>query len=234
MWLVDLDDRSIPRAIVDAILAPEERERASRFVFEPDAWHFRLCRAVLRIGLSIYTGIPAARIEIKTAERGKPYLQEAGIHFNVSHCRGVGLLAFTRVGAIGVDVEAVQPDIEDVEIASEHFTTAEAEWVASASSNLERAQRFTRLWTRKEAVLKATGKGIVESLSSFEVFQTSKATVDVFSSGENAGQTSLNVKDISINESIYAAIAGPDCDWEVLLRTVRSTELLDEVGRRLT
>jgi 4'-phosphopantetheinyl transferase len=231
VWLVDLDDRSVGRDVLDAILAPDELERAARFVFEPDEWHFRVCRVALRLCLSLYTGAPAAQIHLLTGGHGKPYVAGCGIHFNVSHCGGVGLLAFTRVGEIGVDVEAVQPDIEGFEIASEHFTASEAAWIAAADGGLERAQRFTRLWTRKEAVLKATGKGIVEGLNSFDISNASTATVRIGLSRE-VDQVTLYVRDLSMESGIYGAIAGPDSGWEIQRKTARIADLLERVGTR--
>jgi 4'-phosphopantetheinyl transferase len=229
VWIVDLDDRTVPYAIVDALLSPEERKRAAHFVFEPDAWHFSLCRATLRLGLAIYLGKPPADISIRTAERGKPYVEDGGIHFNVSHCRGVGLIAFTRVGEIGIDVEAVQPGIEGLDIASENFTTNETEWIASAPSPLAQAQRFTRLWTRKEAVLKATGKGIVEGLKSFDISRGSEVSIPSLPTQYDADQHYLIVEDIDISESIYAALARPAIQLEIETNRVDLTKLFAQI-----
>jgi 4'-phosphopantetheinyl transferase len=226
VWRVDLDDRTVAGSILDAMLSPGEQERAARFVFEPDAWHFKLCRTLLRLGLALHLGKPARELHIQTAERGKPFVDEGGIHFNVSHCRGDGLLAFTRAGEIGVDIEAVHPNIEGLDIASEHFTAGEAQWIAAATNPREQAQRFTRLWTRKEAVLKASGKGIVDGLNSFDISRKSSATIRSLRHGDTR-EVHLIVKDIPINESVYAAIAGPDSGWEVQAITVAPAALLD-------
>lgn len=226
VWLVDLDDRTVPGSILDTVLSPRERERAARFVFEPDAWHFKLCRTMLRLGLALHLGKPAREIRIQTSGRGKPYVDEGGIHFNVSHCHGAGLLAFTRVDEIGVDVEAVRADVESLDIASQHFTAGEAEWIAAAGDPRQQARRFTRLWTRKEAVLKATGKGIVDGLNSFDICHESRATIHSSHHG-GAIKVHLIVKDIPINESICAAIAGPDSAWEVQVISVAPAALLD-------
>lgn len=231
VWIVDLDDRTIPPAIVDSLLSVEERDRAACFVFEPDAWHFKLCRVTLRLGLAILLGKPAAAISIRTAERGKPFIEVGGVYFNVSHCRAVGLIAFTRVGEIGADIEAVQPGIESLEIASENFTPGELEWLASSPSPLLQAQRFTHLWTRKEAVLKATGKGIVEGLNSFEVFREGVVSVHSSKFAENEEQVVLKVKDISISESNYAALAGPDCEWIIASICISPGALFEHICR---
>ena len=227
VWLTDLEDRSIPPAALDSILSADEMERASRFVFEPDAWHFKLCRAMLRVGLALLLGKPAKDIPIKTAAKGKPYLDGGGIHFNVSHCGGTGLLAFTRAGEIGVDVEVVRPDVEGLEIAAQSFHAHEIEFIASADDTEEQARRFTRLWTRKEAVLKATGAGIVDGLNSFDVSAGMHATIRSDNASNEAKETTLIVQDIAIGESIFGAIAGPDSPWMVCQSAVNPGIILE-------
>ena len=81
LWVVDLDDRSVPDATLDAILSPDEKKRAARFLFEPDAWHFKLCRVMLRIGLALHLGKTAKGIQITTTEKGKPFLDEGDLHW---------------------------------------------------------------------------------------------------------------------------------------------------------
>jgi 4'-phosphopantetheinyl transferase len=229
VWTVDLDDRTVAPADVDSLLSPEERERAARFIFEPDAWHFKLCRAALRLGLALYLCKPAREIVIKTAALGKPYVEDGDLHFNVSHCRGVGLIAFTRVGEIGVDVEAVQPNIEGLDIASANFTPAEIAWIASTPSPLLQSQRFTRLWTRKEAVLKATGKGIVDGLNSFDISRGGAVLVRSTRSQNDTLQHALIVEDIEINETIYAALAGPIPWSKIQTISVKLNDLLKQI-----
>jgi 4'-phosphopantetheinyl transferase len=225
LWIVDLDDRSVPAARVNSILSAEERERAARFVFEPDAWHFSLCRAILRLGLATHCKRPAAEITIQAGEHGKPFVENEQIHFNVSHSRSMGLLAFTRIGELGVDVEAVQPDIEALEISSAHFTPGEAAWIAATPVPSERAHRFTRLWTRKEAVLKATGKGIGERLSSFDVYASNTVLVRIHHAQIVHKEMYLIVKDIDISEGFYASLALPDGTAAVTSITVSPNHL---------
>ena len=226
VWLADLDDRSIPKAALDSILSADELERASRFVFETDAWHFKLCRAMLRVGLALHLGKPAKGIPIRTAEKGKPYLDDDGIHFNVSHCGGTGLLAFTRAGEIGVDVEAVRPEVEGLEIAAQSFHAHEIEFIAAADGVEEQARRFTSLWTRKEAVLKATGSGIVDGLNTFDVSTGMQTTVRSETPSDKAKEITFIVQNIEINESTFGAIAGPDCHWTVCQSGINPGNLL--------
>jgi 4'-phosphopantetheinyl transferase len=229
VWVVDLDDRCTFPATVDALLSPDEQARAARFVFEPDAWRFKLCRATLRVGLALHLGKPAKDIQLRTSEKGKPYLCDSELYFNVSHCGGTGLLAFTLCGEIGVDVEAVRLDVEGLEIAAQNFHSREIEFIKSAEGAMEQARRFTRVWTRKEAVLKATGTGITDGLNSFDVSEGSKAVFRSENSVDEGKETILTLQDVAISENFLGAIAGPNGAWTILQSSVNPGMLIEKV-----
>ena len=87
----------------------------------------------------------------------KPYLSShSAIHFNISHAGSYAILAIADC-AVGVDVEHVRADFSFREILPYLFSPAE---VASVRQSPDEAQAFYTLWTRKEALVKATGKGV--------------------------------------------------------------------------
>jgi 4'-phosphopantetheinyl transferase len=219
----------MPQATVNALLSPDEQARAARFVFEPDAWHFKFCRSLLRVGLALHLGKPAKDIQLRTTEKGKPYLDDSDLYFNVSHCGGTGLLAFTLCGKIGVDVEAVPLDAEGLETAAQNFHAREIEFIRSADGAMEQARRFTRVWTRKEAALKATGTGITDGLNSFDVSEGSKAAFRCENSVDEEKETILILQDLAISENILGAIAGPNCVWTILQSRVNPGLLIEKV-----
>lgn len=93
--------------------------------------------------------------DIKYTDAGKPYLNN-GYHFNISHTKGmVGLLVGTM--PVGLDIEIIKP-IENYYEFSEVLTTTELDIIARSG-----LQTFFRFWTAKEAILKLTGDGIVNS-----------------------------------------------------------------------
>ncbi len=86
VWMIDLDRPLIPEADLGRILSIEELNRAERFHYPLDASRFRLCRAMLRLGLAGYLQKSPGKIALTTNPHGKPYLVEGrGLHFNVSH-----------------------------------------------------------------------------------------------------------------------------------------------------
>ncbi|MGC1364043.1 MAG: 4'-phosphopantetheinyl transferase superfamily protein [Silvibacterium sp.] len=166
--------RTIPTAerdsLLNAILSAEERERADRFRFPEDRQRYLTCHANLRTLLARYAGCEPQGLSFITTEFGKPALKNpAGcelLRFNLSHSQDIGLLAVTRVAAIGADVERIRP-IER-EVAEAHFSKRELEDLASLDA--ERwLDGFFNCWTRKEAVLKAEGCGLNTPLDAFDV-----------------------------------------------------------------
>src|ERR1700678_798338 len=109
VWRIDLDRPLNPEVDLDNILSIEERERSKRFAFARDASRFRLCRAILRMGLALYLQAIPREVALTTGLYGKPRLaKRSGLYFNVAHSGGLALLAFTTMGEIGVDVEVAR------------------------------------------------------------------------------------------------------------------------------
>jgi 4'-phosphopantetheinyl transferase len=125
---------------------------------------------MLRLGLSWYLGNNPREVALTTGLRGKPRQAEASpLHFNVTHRDCLALIAFTTIGEVDIDVEAVDRRVESLDIANSNFTRKEAEAIAVAGSLEEQRKHFLRFWTRKEAVLKAAGGGLLYGLDSVDV-----------------------------------------------------------------
>lgn len=149
------------------LLSLAERERAARFRVEEARAEFVVGRALLRSVLAHATGCSPSALALQTDVYGKPFA--AGVHGNVSHSRGLVYVAVCRSGPVGVDVEWIDPTLEALQLAEENFTAGELALVAAASAGVDRARVFCRLWTRKEAVAKAYGRGLQIPLQALHV-----------------------------------------------------------------
>jgi 4'-phosphopantetheinyl transferase len=113
-----------------------------------------------------------ASLRFNCSANGKPALAGefagAGVHINLAHSEDLALVAVTRIGAIGVDVECIRPVREMDELVARFFSARETVLFQKLRLD-EKATAFFNLWTRKEALLKATGEGIPRSLSLVEV-----------------------------------------------------------------
>lgn len=158
--VVVIDPARITGESVAACLNPAERELADRFHFEKDARHWRACRSALRQILGRALALDPASLGFELGEHGKPHLPPPhhDLHFNLSHCHDLAVVALCRVGPVGIDLEpaARRPDLLGCESAFCH----PEEIAALPDPPDQRAAHLLDLWTSKEALLKALGTGL--------------------------------------------------------------------------
>lgn len=152
------------------LLSIDERARASRFHFDRDSRRFTIARGIVRAILGAYSLSPAAELSFVSGKHGKPALanSSADLRFNVSHSGEMGMLGVALGREIGVDIEAIRPDVETDKLAERFFSARERESIRGLPDE-ERVPAFFRCWTCKEAFLKAQGVGLSRSLGSFDV-----------------------------------------------------------------
>jgi 4'-phosphopantetheinyl transferase len=183
---------------------------------------------MLRLGLAWYLQKTPQEIQLTICSRGKPRLSgPSPLHFNVTHSEGLGLIAFTTVGEVGIDVETLQRDIEAQDIASANFTRNEAFMIAAAGTPHEQASAFLRLWTRKEAVLKAAGHGILHGLDSVDVSQQPPNLVRLSAASDGIPESIWLVHDLELIDGFTGAIAGPPGDWSIRQWPFHSEEVIN-------
>ena len=155
-----------------ARLDGDEQRRWQRFRHERARYRYALCRASLRSVLCDALDCPNERLGFGSAAHGKPFATVGGrrapISFNVSHSGDHGLIAVTRSGRVGIDVEPRLPRHNLDTLIAAVLSPDEQDELAT-----ERGPRklhiFFMLWTIKEALSKAHGKGLSMDVSSFEV-----------------------------------------------------------------
>ncbi|MFT4548465.1 MAG: 4'-phosphopantetheinyl transferase [Verrucomicrobiales bacterium] len=157
------------QAEAERTLQSSERERAARFRFEEDRYRFQKTRCLLRHLLAHYLETTPTEIKFHEGVHGKPYLKESGsaLQFNVSHTRGAAVLAFTDQIEVGIDIEHSRRRVDVDGIGRKVFTTKEQASLRDLGS-ASALRQFFRLWTAKEAYLKATGSGMSCNPASIE------------------------------------------------------------------
>ncbi len=148
------------------LLDPSEHERAGRFRFEVDRERFIIAHGVLRTLLGERLSEDPARIIFSRGPYGKPYLPGSELRFNLSDTKDAMLVGITKGGEIGVDIESMQRRVDHFAVSEHYFTPEEIESIAIAPDS---KRRFLEFWTRKEAVLKASGVGIMDDLKVLRV-----------------------------------------------------------------
>lgn len=170
VWCVDLHVSDLTLLRLKSFLNAEELKRAERFHFEKDQIQFTAARGYLREILGAYTQLPPASLNFKYQEHGKPALalENRQLQFNLSHTKGFALYAIAHQYNVGIDIESQERTIAADELAARFFAPAEVEMLARTPANLK-SQAFFNIWTRKEALIKALGKGLSFPLDQFVV-----------------------------------------------------------------
>ena len=161
LWQLDLD---LPLGSSSS-LSDEEQERARRFHRPEDASRWTAARSALRQILGSYLDLEPSALRFVLVAKDKPTLElPAGeeLHFNLSHSRGLGLLAVSRSLELGVDIEYSSSELDHLAIAERVFPPELSASLAALSGE-QRSAAFYRTWVRAEAAAKCSGTGLVES-----------------------------------------------------------------------
>jgi 4'-phosphopantetheinyl transferase len=151
------------------LLDSDERERATGFYFGRDRYNYIAAHGLLRLVLGRQLGVDPRALRFDRGRHGKPHLvPPTELRFNLSHTHGLVAVAFCRGRDVGVDVEAVREGSKIEAIGRQFFCPEEVEDILALSPADQRAA-FFRCWTRKEALIKATGMGLSLPLDTFRV-----------------------------------------------------------------
>ena len=162
LWRAPLNITPDKLGCFEAILQPDESERAARFRFPEHRARFIAARGILRSILGIHLGCAPQSLRFAYGEHGKPGLAEpAGTHieFNLSHSGDLAIYAVALGRSVGVDVERIKPGGSWLRIAEQYFTPAEATELHALPEEAMKC-KFFEMWAAKEARLKALGVGL--------------------------------------------------------------------------
>lgn len=169
LWTWPLEWSASEIAVASAHLSEPEATRAARFIRARDRDRFIAGRARLREILGEYLGQPPASVDIRVDDDNKPYvpLRAGGLplHFNLAHSQGFAVLAVSRELPVGVDVELIRPISEGI---TRFFSDSEQAALAALAPE-DWPRGFFQCWTRKEAFVKALGRGLLIPLKDFDV-----------------------------------------------------------------
>ena len=172
MFHVDLAPHADREACAFSLLDDEEKARWHRFPVPAPRRRFALCRAALRVNLAERLACSNGQLSFGYAEHGKPYAlmdgQRVHMGFNVSHCGRHGLMVFASNDSIGIDVAERTPRRDLDGIGSMVYGPTERRLLALAAGS-RKVHLFYRLWSLKEALIKALGSGFSLNPSRFEV-----------------------------------------------------------------
>ncbi|WP_019507798.1 4'-phosphopantetheinyl transferase superfamily protein [Pleurocapsa sp. PCC 7319] len=172
VWRANLELSKTEIEQLATCLSTDEISRANKFRFPIHKRRFIVARGILRQLLGNYLQLSPDRIKFEYGDRGKPRLAasvvDGFLQFNVSHSEEYALYGFTHHHLIGVDLEYLRDMKDAVKLAERFFSPREFELLAAIDSEQQR-KVFFKLWTAKEAYLKAIGTGLTNSLASIDI-----------------------------------------------------------------
>ena len=166
LWFSSLEQPSYIVGQLEATLDAEEQNRVRDSALKDEKARFVVGRGLLRKLLGSYLEVDPSDLHFQYDTRGKPSLGgEHGtqrIQFTVSHSREYVIYAFALHRRIGVDMELILP-IQSEEIASRFFSNQERAALQAVPKH-KRQELFFKIWTAKEAYLKASGGDLASTL----------------------------------------------------------------------
>ncbi|MFD3871732.1 4'-phosphopantetheinyl transferase family protein [Streptomyces sp. NPDC058623] len=202
LWLVDTSAyRAHASRHAPGTLDAQELARAAEFARAADRDGYVCAHVALRRLLGAYLGLAPREVTVERAPcshcdepHGRPVLPGGALHFSLSHCTGLSLLAFADA-PVGVDVEELVAPGVIADTADVLHPREAAELAALPAA--ERSAAFTRVWTRKEAYLKGLGVGLSEN-----------PAADYVGAGHHPAQPpGWSLTDVRVPEGHRAAVA---------------------------
>ena len=172
--LVDLSSQVDREMSAVSWLDMDERLRWQRYLNLGARRRFAMCRAALRSILCRQLACQNEQLAFAISRHGKPFALVANvaarISFNVSHSGNQGLIAFAPAGQLGIDVEEYgsRRSLDQLAKSDSLFNLNERTELAQVDGD-DKVQLFNRLWTIKEALLKALGTGLRRDIAKIAV-----------------------------------------------------------------
>lgn len=218
VWIAHLDSIS-PTAIEHFFesLDTSERGRAEKFRSKQDRHRYVAAHGFLRLAIGETLGCSANALVLEKSAQGKPQLRqsphdERRLKFNLSHAASWALIAIDWDRKLGVDLESAEslPDGDEslTKLAARVLSKRELEGWNAIPNPVKRREAFMRIWTRKEAYVKATGEGLRHDLANFEV-PANAARFEVPSAKRPKDR--WIVHDLSVPAELTAALAVEAC-----------------------
>lgn len=168
IFAIDLAHPPITWQYAHSLLDESERQRVDRFKSPQRQREFAITRTVLRMVIASIRRIAPQQVTFEHNAQGKPFLFNHPVYFNVTHSHEIALIAICLDMPLGVDIEHIHDRENFGKLAKRFFAPGEYDALIALPPDIQ-LLAFHAIWTRKEAFVKATAKGIALGLDQFEV-----------------------------------------------------------------
>ncbi len=165
IWLIRTDLPDPVVAELETLLDETERGRARALVHLVNHRRFIAAHGAVRVVLGDRLCTPPTSLRWRYGPQGKPEIAGTDIQVSLTHSGDLAALAIAGHRRVGVDVQEVLAGLTAARMAERYYSPAEARFVMAGGGPAAQADRFTRLWARKEACLKVTGGRLLPGLA---------------------------------------------------------------------
>lgn len=195
------------------VLEDGERQKAQAFRLPLMRDRYIAARGLLRQTLAGYLQADPASLKFETGEYGKPCLACGSLHFNISHSGDLLIIAVADFPDIGIDIENIKPRTSLESLARRCFSEREFDrWRQLPPA--QQLETFYRLWTKKEAFVKAVGRGIALGLEQCEVELEEGGALLVIPA-EYGPATAWKAIELPVETEACAALVAANCGFEL-------------------
>ena len=166
-------------------LSVEEQIQANNYYTKSLRDQYITSHGILRRILSNYTKQSPVNVEFTYNEYGKPFLKDSNIQFNMSHSHDMVGFAIALDCRVGIDIELHNDNLDVQELNDLVLTSTESQYLSNFKSQ-EKLKLFYHLWTKKEALVKATGQGLSYPMNTIEAIDLSSGQ-GIFLANETDG-----------------------------------------------
>jgi 4'-phosphopantetheinyl transferase len=204
IWLIRQRQTQIVMGTMLGYLHEDEKRHATTYRTADLRSRYIVRQAALRRILSRYIGLAPVTIEFEYGEWDKPCLVGSKLQFNLSHSESFAVVGVSQSQPLGIDIEAVESLPDMVEVAQHHFSPAEQTDLFSLPVDRQ-LEGFYKCWTRKEAYIKADGRGLGIALDSFDV--TLDGTPKIRRIDQNHDTSDWTLLDLPVPDGYCGALA---------------------------
>jgi 4'-phosphopantetheinyl transferase len=220
VWLTEVSNGQKAMPFLEPCLDAHDRERAERYRFAGDRARYVLGRALVRNILGHYLGQRPEMIALAYTERGRPYFPaDETMRFSLTHTRDLVAVALTAEAEVGIDIEYAERKLKLNDLA-ERILSAEDFGAFQALPESEKVAAFFRVWTRKEAYLKARGEGISEGLQKMSVSFDAEEITFLSDTRDEAAAPKWRMHALSLPAEYTGAVACDEAGKQIDFRRV--------------
>lgn len=219
VWRLNLNEVELDRNCLKNYLSDDEKMKAHSYRFDKDRDKYIIRRGILRKILSLYLSLEPTQINFNYSLQGKPTLSNdfgnLKLHFNVSNSEDLILYAVTQDRKLGIDIERIHPKFMDEQFISYAFSARELSFLQILPPFLKQ-RAFFMGWTRKEAFVKAIGKGLNIDPKRIELARDLYEKKVILNKSKDVNiSPSWSFKDLNINSGYAGSIVVEGDGWNL-------------------